>query len=547
MPTKAYFPRSDRYIDGADRSRPKPSRIADLGTGSGGRAPKRRGSVAEESVALHAPPAAAAHSPTAHPAPQRPSSHPSSHPSSRPSSRPGPHAPSSQSQAVAVGDWLWACRAGAEPDLCDELATYGLRGRELQPGLCASSARPRTAQKEDAELTFARQGLPVQLVAAAQVPELAAFIAELFADRRQAQKGSGLALHVFAPDSDAGNMLAATVLELHERLAAALFAAGIQLLPDARTAHAEGGKLAQVCLLAADRVAVGVLPARAAPSQFPGGRQRFKKPKDAPARSALKLTEALAWLGHGPQAGEVCVDLGAAPGGWSQVLLERRCHVVAIDPGRLAPHLAGRLEHLRTNAFTFEPELPADWVLCDMAYRPLEVAGLLAKWGRRRWAQFLLANIKLPMNRRVAMLARVREILTTGGWTGLRMRQLYHDRDEVTLAGWRGFGVDTRVQRGAASDLGELASESGPERRPPRGGTGSDKRLPAAPGHGRAGQPPKPKASRGRAAVPSRAAAGAPAPKAPPSRGRAAGPPKPARGGRKTPTGPSGKSPRPRR
>lgn len=552
MPTKAYFPRSDRYIDGADR-RPREPQLT-VGSAADGRPPGRRGSLAADAVALHDPPAAAARPRTAHPAARRP-------PAGSSDAAP---------QAVAVGDWLWTCRVGAEPDLCDELQTYGLRGRELQPGLCASPARPRTAQKEDAELTFARQGLPVQAVGAAQVPQLAAFIAELFADRRQAQKGSGLALHVFAPDSDAGNMLAGAVLELHERLTAALLAAGVPLLPDGRTAHAEGGKLAQVCLLGADQVAVGVLPARAAPSLFPGGRQRFKKPKDAPARSALKLTEALAWLGHGPQAGEVCVDLGAAPGGWSQVLLDRRCHVVAIDPGRLAPHLGGRLEHLRTNAFTFEPELPADWVLCDMAYRPLEVAGLLAKWGRRRWAQFLLANIKLPMSRRVAMLARVREILTTGGWTGLRMRQLYHDRDEVTLAGWRGFGVDTRVQRGAASDYGEDAPESGAtDRRSPHGRSGPAKPATAAPGRGGAGQPAKPgrghtgqpskskpKPGRGRpgAATPARSAGGGDRPgpfppTAPPGRGRSAGAPKPpaGRGNRKTPTGPSGKSPRPRR
>ncbi|HRI51319.1 MAG TPA: 23S rRNA (cytidine(2498)-2'-O)-methyltransferase RlmM [Pseudomonadota bacterium] len=431
---------------------------------------------------------------------------------------------------MAVGDWLWACRAGAEPDLCDELRTYGLSGWVLQPGLCASPARPRTAQKEDAELTFARQGMPVQAVGAADVQFLAKFIGEVFADRRQAQRGSGLALHVFAADSDAGNLLAAVVLELQARLSAALVAAGVPLLPDARTAHAEGGKLAQVCLLTAEQVAVGVLPARAAPSLFPGGRQRFKKPKDAPARSALKLTEALAWLGHGPQAGEVCVDLGAAPGGWSQVLLERRCHVVAIDPGRMAPHLVGRLEHLRTNAFTFEPELPADWVLCDMAYRPLEVAGLLAKWGRRRWAQFLLANIKLPMNRRVDMLARVREILTTGGWTGLRMRQLYHDRDEVTLSGWRGFGVDTRVQRSAptAADAPAPAATR-PRQRPPRPRTAATA---------------KPKASAGRSG-------GAAKPKAPPTRGRPGSPAKPKapppRGRRSTPVAPSHKPPRPRR
>ena len=264
-------------------------------------------------------------------------------------------------------------------------------------------------------------------------------IAELFADRRQAQKGSGLALHVFAPDSDAGNMLAATVLELHERLAAALFAAGIQLLPDARTAHAEGGKLAQVCLLAADRVAVGVLPARAAPSQFPGGRQRFKKPKDAPARSALKLTEALAWLGHGPQAGEVCVDLGAAPGGWSWQLASRGLKVTAVDNGPLAASAlaTGLIEHRRADGFSWKPKKPVEWLVCDMVEQPSRIAPLIADWlatGRCRRSIF---NLKLPMKRRHDEVERCRALIDHRLAAAnikyvLRIKHLYHDREEVT-------------------------------------------------------------------------------------------------------------------
>lgn len=472
MPTKAYFPRSHRYIDGADRGDAEPTRDRTTGPRprSGGPTAERRAKGAD-SVIAHAQPDAWSYSwPDSQPAPREAAPR-----RVKMTQAPVSAAPPPAFAKAGIGDWLWTCRVGSEADLGDELKSHGLTGQVVQPGLCVSPARPRTPQKEDAELTFARQGLPVQALSVADADTLAPIIIELCSDSQKARRDSGLALHVFAPDSDAGNLLAAQVLTLQARLSAALAAAAIPLVADGPTAHAEGGRLIQVCLLSADKAAVGILPARAAPSLFPGGRQRFKKPKDAPARSALKLTEALAWVGHGPQAGEVCVDLGAAPGGWSQVLLERRCHVVAIDPGRLAPHLHGRLEHLRVNAFTFEPELPADWVLCDMAYRPLEVAALLAKWGRRRWAQFLLANIKLPMNRRVDMLARVREILTTGGWTGLRMRQLYHDRYEVTLTAWRGFGIDTRIARppSAAASPGPGHGPQPAQRRAPPAERGS--------------------------------------------------------------------------
>ncbi len=69
-----------------------------------------------------------------------------------------------------------------------------------------------------------------------------------------------------------------------------------------------------------------------------------------------------------------------------------------------------------------------------MAWRPLEVAQLLARWGRRRWATLLVANLKLPMKDKLPILWRCRQTLVQHGqWKHVRVRQLYHDRDEVTV------------------------------------------------------------------------------------------------------------------
>jgi 23S rRNA C2498 (ribose-2'-O)-methylase RlmM len=37
------------------------------------------------------------------------------------------------------------------------------------------------------------------------------------------------------------------------------------------------------------------------------------------------------------------------------------------------------------------------------------------------------------MKRKVEMLERLRELLAASGFAGIRMRQLYHDREEITL------------------------------------------------------------------------------------------------------------------
>jgi 23S rRNA (cytidine2498-2'-O)-methyltransferase len=161
-------------------------------------------------------------------------------------------------------------------------------------------------------------------------------------------------------------------------------------------------------------------------------------PPWAPSRSALKLLEAFTWLDRCPEAGEVCVDLGASPGGWTSVLVNRcRARVFAVDLGKLAPPLQNSklVTHIPVDAFKLVVEEPVDWLLSDMAFRPLEAASLLGKWARNRWANGLIANIKLPMQKRAEMLLRVLDILESGGWREVKSRQLYHDRDEITVAG----------------------------------------------------------------------------------------------------------------
>ena len=119
------------------------------------------------------------------------------------------------------------------------------------------------------------------------------------------------------------------------------------------------------------------------------------------------------------------------------MLAERRARVIAVDPAQLRPEILAKkgVSHVQQSAFDYKPESEVDWLFCDMAWRPLEAAALLAKWGRNRWARLMIANIKLPMTKKAEIVARVKHILETeGDWTNIRIKQLYHDRDEVTLS-----------------------------------------------------------------------------------------------------------------
>jgi len=283
---------------------------------------------------------------------------------------------------------------------------------------------------------FARTGIRVLgSFESRQPPEK---LAESLVDRVKAAAPAGsLVLQAFTPDSPAGNRLADEADALLETVRTRL--PKERLLEETWRAREAGATLVELCV-APGAVMVGSVPAREALSLSPGGRQRMRRPGDAPSRAAMKLEEALINMPFEPGRGEVCVDLGAAPGGWTQRLVARGSRVIAVDTAKLLPELAEhqRVEHVHMSAFDYAPEEPADWLFCDMAWRPLEVAQLLAKWGRRGWATHLVANIKLPMKDKNPILLRVRHILTEdGGWQNLTIRQLYHDRDEVTVTAHR--------------------------------------------------------------------------------------------------------------
>ncbi len=348
----------------------------------------------------------------------------------RPSTRPDPPVPGppprvrappvpSAPLAPRPGSWLWTCRAGFEPHLFEELAWQGVRPRLLGPALVEAD-RPAKSLP-----VFGRMGFEVAQVLTEPLADVEpGRISEALA---RAAPRQNLEVQAWTPDSDDAHRWTGLAESLGQRLRG--------LLP---SPTGPAPWLAQVCVLGPSLAAVGAVAWRDAVSRAPGGRERQRREAFAPSRAALKLEEALQGYGLSPARGDLCVDLGAAPGGWTARLVARGARVIAVDPASLTPDLTRHpgIRHVRASAFSFEPPEPADWLFCDMAWRPLEVAQLLAKWGRRGWAVHLCANLKLPMKDKNPLIHRARAILGAG-WDELRVRQLYHDRDEVTVTAHR--------------------------------------------------------------------------------------------------------------
>ncbi|MBI5013915.1 MAG: 23S rRNA (cytidine(2498)-2'-O)-methyltransferase RlmM [Deltaproteobacteria bacterium] len=249
-----------------------------------------------------------------------------------------------------------------------------------------------------------------------------------------------------APDTEAGKRLWPECRRLSAALEEALTARKI-LSPTSVSAarlHAFLPRPGELVLGLSD-------PARSSP--WPLGIPRLRVPAAAPSRSAQKLEEALLlFLSEEERVrrlkpGMTAVDLGAAPGGWTWQLTRRGLRVAAVDNGPLDPALlASRLvTHIRADGYTWRPEQPVDWLVCDMVAAPARVARLVGLWAAKKLCKESLFNLKLPSGDRLAAVRRAaqtvrRELDRVGARYALRFKQLYHDREEITghlrVVGW---------------------------------------------------------------------------------------------------------------
>jgi len=173
---------------------------------------------------------------------------------------------------------------------------------------------------------------------------------------------------------------------------------------------------------------------------------RLKMPGKAPSRSTLKMEEAIHWFLSSEQQtvlisnGMTVVDLGAAPGGWTWQFVKRDCLVTAIDNGPMDDELmrSGMVEHLQTDAFTYAPKKKVDWLICDMAERPLHVSRLIARWLSNKQCSNAIFNLKLPMKKRLATVQECIDLLhqklnDANIKHTIQAKHLYHDREEITV------------------------------------------------------------------------------------------------------------------
>lgn len=186
----------------------------------------------------------------------------------------------------------------------------------------------------------------------------------------------------------------------------------------------------------ADGIILGSNGASNALSDWPGGRVSLAKPKDQISRSEFKLEEIIRTnLVELPTSGKA-LDLGAAPGGWTRILLNRGLSVWSVDSGALDPSLEGRpgLTYVPTLAGPFLAETTElfDLVVNDMRMDPGLSSSIMNSTARFvPTGGLAVMSIKLqpesPLLQIDNAVAQMKK-----NWKVESLRQLFHNRHEIT-------------------------------------------------------------------------------------------------------------------
>jgi 23S rRNA (cytidine2498-2'-O)-methyltransferase len=174
-----------------------------------------------------------------------------------------------------------------------------------------------------------------------------------------------------------------------------------------------------------------VLASPSCTSSFPNGEVRFVEDHAGPpSRAYLKLWEALTLIGCRPGAGEICLDLGSSPGGWSWALQQMGARVISIDKAPLAAQVARLpgIEHRLDSAFALDPHAvgPVDWLFSDVVCYPARLLALVERWLGAGICRNFVCTIKLQGETDHDVARRFAAI------PGSQLRHLFHNKHELT-------------------------------------------------------------------------------------------------------------------
>lgn len=218
------------------------------------------------------------------------------------------------------------------------------------------------------------------------------------------------------------------------------------------------GLILDVVMVEPDEWWVGIHRAQRRIDRWPGAVPPLEMPEHAVSRAYLKISEALYWAGMPSRKGEFWIDMGCAPGGASQALLDQGMKVLGVDPAEVDDivlddpnfrHLQKRSIDVRRKEFQ-----GATWLACDINAAPrytLEAVEGVVTHRTATTIRGVIMTLKLTKWELATpeQLSKYVAQVRSWGYQDVRLRQLAFNRREICVVALRSR-AQRRVKRGGS-------------------------------------------------------------------------------------------------
>jgi len=166
--------------------------------------------------------------------------------------------------------------------------------------------------------------------------------------------------------------------------------------------------------------------------------QNFQQSKAPPSTAYKKFHQICAFLRLGSLSGVTVSELGSYPGGWTYSLLEKGALVSSVDRAYLDDAFLRQhpnLTHHVTNAKTWKPSVPCEWLFADLAIPPTESIKVLHNWIENKYTKKFVYTIKFTGNNQFEDLSDVMKTLDSYSINYLRTIHFANHGNEVCIIG----------------------------------------------------------------------------------------------------------------
>ncbi len=205
-----------------------------------------------------------------------------------------------------------------------------------------------------------------------------------------------------------------------------------------------GRRILDICLVEPHQVLVGEHLVQHTYQRWPGGVLPLVPTAHPPiSRAYFKVREAACWAELPINSDDLCVEIGSAPGGSCQWLLEQGCRVIGVDPAEIDPWVMQHphFSHIRRRGREVKRRdlRGCRWLLSDANLPPnyiLDTMQDLLTHPDVRPAGLIL-TLKLPSTGLLDQWQVYRQRVQAWGFPHVRGRQLVYNRQEVCLVATR--------------------------------------------------------------------------------------------------------------